>query len=220
MSSHEKEYSRYLSTLDGIPGSLIDRLKIKYRPYICPFSYIIEKASGHSCIYDVGCGYGQLLFVLDRFASSVFQKMKGIEISDILVGQAKEILHKNKFRSLINIEKYIGTYIPDDIKDYDLILMIDVLHHIPKEMQKDILNQIYRKARPGAWFLLKDINAASSLVHFNKLHDLLLSKETGNEISFSMAKTWLTSFGFILRESFEHTTWWYPHYFILVEKPF
>jgi 2-polyprenyl-3-methyl-5-hydroxy-6-metoxy-1,4-benzoquinol methylase len=160
-----------------------------------------------------------LLYIISEFSNSQNKKLTGIEISDNLITQAAAILNENRFTNAIEVYKYDGKTIPDAITDFDLITMVDVLHHIPKNIQKNILEQIFRKMKPGSRFLLKDIDAGSSLVYFNKLHDLVLSKEVGNEISFVDAGNTLESIGFKVLKAYKKRTFWYPHYFILLEKP-
>jgi 2-polyprenyl-3-methyl-5-hydroxy-6-metoxy-1,4-benzoquinol methylase len=219
MSDIEKKYSEFLCSLKGVSSGFINRLKIRYRPYICPFEGIIDEAKKANSVFDVGCGNGQLLYIISEFSNSQNKKLTGIEISDNLVKQASSILNENGFSKAIEVYKYDGKSIPDEIKDYDLITMVDVLHHIPKSIQKNILEQIFRKMKPGSRFLLKDIDAGSLLVYFNKMHDLVLSKEIGNEISFLDAKKTLESLGFMVLKAYKKRTFWYPHYFILLEKP-
>lgn len=219
MSDVEKKYSEFLCSLKGVSSGLINRLKIRYRPFICPFEGIIDEAENANSVFDIGCGNGQLLYIISEFSNSQNKKLTGIEISDDLITQAAAILNENRFTNDIKVYKYDGKIIPDEIYNYDLITMVDVLHHIPKSIQKNILDQIYRKSKPGSRFLLKDIDAGSPLVYFNKMHDMILSKEIGNEISFVDAKASLESLGFKVLKAYKKRTFWYPHYFILLEKP-
>jgi 2-polyprenyl-3-methyl-5-hydroxy-6-metoxy-1,4-benzoquinol methylase len=219
MSDLEKKYSDFLCSLKGVSSGFINRLKIRYRPFICPFEGIVDEAKKANSVFDIGCGNGQLLYIISEFSNSQNKKLTGIEISDNLITQAAAILNKNRFTNIIEVYKYDGITIPDEINDYDLITMVDVLHHVPKNIQKNILDQLFRKMKPGSRFLLKDIDAGSPLVYFNKIHDLVLSKEIGNEISFVDARTSLESLGFKVLKAFKKRTFWYPHYFILLEKP-
>jgi SAM-dependent methyltransferase len=213
----EKKYSGYLQNLKGISAGVTDTLKIRYRPYICPFDFIIKTASESESVFDIGCGNGQLIFLIDAFSGKK-KYLKGIEISDKLVEQAIRIYKENPFHINIKFEKYDGKTLPDDMKEYDLVTMIDVLHHIPADLQEDILRQVFSKMKSGARFLLKDIDADSLLVFFNKAHDLILSGEIGKERSANRVKSILEKTGFRIINCFKQRTLWYPHYFILCEK--
>jgi len=82
----EKKYSSYLQNLKGISAGVTDTLKIRYRPYICPFDFIFKTASESESVFDIGCGNGQLIFLIDAFSGKK-KYLKGIEISDKLVEQ-------------------------------------------------------------------------------------------------------------------------------------
>lgn len=190
------------------------KIKTVYRPYICPFDDILNYLPNNLTLFDIGCGSGSFLSIINEFKSPV--KLAGVEISNELVDNARS-LFKNK-NTPTDIYKYDGTNIPDQLNEYDYVSMIDVFHHIPKEQQKTFMLQLFQKMKPNTTLIFKDINQASLFVYFNKLHDLLLSSEVGNEISIKNATELLKETGFKIESIKSKQMIVYPHYTIIAKK--
>ena len=73
-----------------IHAGLLDRLKLHYRPLICPYISLINMVQDGQRVGDIGCGSGQFLLLLSAFAKPSF--LYGIEISGKLISNAKELL--------------------------------------------------------------------------------------------------------------------------------
>lgn len=198
-------------------AGLVDKLKIKYRPVICPFIDLLGFAKDRKRIFDVGCGSGQFCALLAKYTGA--NDIMGIEISEHLVKNAYEVNAEFLASKKMRFEHFNGKTLPADIKNYELVYMIDVYHHIPPAQQKAFVEELYQKMAPGATLVFKDINAASPLVFFNKLHDLVFSREIGREISLANAKELFSKAGFTIRSHYTKTTFVYPHYFLICEKP-
>jgi 2-polyprenyl-3-methyl-5-hydroxy-6-metoxy-1,4-benzoquinol methylase len=201
----------------AIPSTtMLQTLKIKYRPYICPFDELLEYARHESSVLDVGCGAGQFCALIARFTE--VERIKGIEIDPSLIDDAIRLTRAHPDTTKVDFEVFDGMTIPDDIATYDLIYMIDVYHHMPKDVRGDFMRQLHSKMKDGARLMLKDIDAASLLIPFNRLHDLVFAGEPGHEISRTTAAELLSSLGFSILESRRKRVLVYPHYFILARK--
>jgi 2-polyprenyl-3-methyl-5-hydroxy-6-metoxy-1,4-benzoquinol methylase len=192
----------------------LSKIKTIYRPYICPFDDLLNNIPHGTSMFDVGCGAGSFLSLIANFNEP--KKIAGIEISDKLIEDARSLL--SKFNLEQHIYKYDGNTIPTEIAEYDYVSMIDVYHHIPPKIQEQFMHQLYSKMKPGAILIFKDINNASPFVLMNKLHDLLLSKEIGNEISLRKALGLLKSIGFHIMSVEKKQMYVYPHYTIYAKK--
>ena len=197
-------------------ATFLQKLKIKYRPFVCPFDELLSYAGSKDKVYDIGCGSGQFAALVANFTDA--KTIKGIEIDKHLVRNAKQINKRFAKEKTIDFAHFSGSKIPDDIRKYNLIYMIDVYHHIPVAIREDFMQQVYKKMKPGARLMFKDINAASPFIPFNKVHDLVFAQEMPHEISFYKAIQLLTGTGFKVLEARKKQVFVYPHYFILVEK--
>lgn len=196
-------------------AGFIDGLKIKYRSLICPFISLIKMVQPGEKVGDVGCGSGQFLLLLSEFspASCLF----GIEISRKLINNANN-LFQDMPGSLYKFKEYDGQKFPEELSEMDVIFLIDVLHHVPKQLQNDFLKNLAAIMKPGARLVLKDINAASPLVYCNKLHDMIFAGEIGNEMTMTNAANQLTKNGLSITEQEKRTMYVYPHYTIVAKK--
>ena len=214
----KKELSNLLAKYVPKNVSIIDRYKIIYRPYITPFVDLLNLIPAQSKIFDIGCGNGALLNLIYQTKNPL--KIGGVEISKKLVDNATELLNqtvKNKVNNIaeINIKQYDGINLPN-LADYDFVLLVDVIHHIPKSQLKQFFIVLKQNMKPGATLILKDIDAGKPiLVLFNKLHDFIVSQEIGNEISQKNAENILIQSEFKIKSASYLRMLWYPHYTIL-----
>lgn len=189
-------------------------LKEKLRPYICPYEEILHEIGENKSIYDIGCGQGGLLSLCaDKLHPT---KLAGIEIDEELIQRAQR-----KFRNTevpISLKVFDGVNIPNEISDYDVITMIDVLHHIPQSQQFPFLDQLISKMGKDSKLLIKDIDAKDPLVTFNKLHDLLVSRQISHEINWKDLEEYLKSKGMEIESSFKKRVAVYPHFFLTAKK--
>jgi len=200
---------RYNST------GFIDHLKIKYRSLIGPFKGLIKMVEPGEKAGDIGCGSGQFLLLLSNFTKA--SHLYGLEITPRLVDNAKK-LFSSQPPGTYSFNIFDGINFPDEVKDLDVIFLIDVLHHIPKKKQIPFLKNLSLAMKPGSRMVLKDINAASPFVFFNKLHDLVFALEIGNEIRMEAAKKILEDNGLEIIEQHKRTMYVYPHYTIVAKK--
>ena len=204
----------FLKSGEGANLKGLNRLKTVYRPYICPFDQILNLIPPESKVFDIGCGSGSLLSLIDHFCKP--EKLGGIEIDDVLVENAKLLLSSSFVP--VSVYKYDGVTIPEEIKEYDIITMIDVFHHIPKSIQLTFFDQLYQKMSTGSVLIYKDIDAKSFFVYANKLHDMVLAGEIGNEwkakdLAANLKQSGFECSGIIYKQMIV-----YPHYTIVAKK--
>jgi 2-polyprenyl-3-methyl-5-hydroxy-6-metoxy-1,4-benzoquinol methylase len=192
----------------------VDSLKIKYRSLICPFISLIKMVQPGQKVGDVGCGSGQFLLLVSEFAEPTF--LYGIEISKKLINNAKNLFSTRQQNSFF--AEYNGTDFPTQVGEMDIVFLIDVLHHVPEKMQESFIKNLTTSMKPGATLILKDINSASWMVYFNKLHDIIFAGEIGNEMSISKAAALLETNGLSIIKQEKRNMYVYPHYSIVAKK--
>jgi len=197
-------------------AGLVDKLKIVYRPLICPFDDLLGYATRDNRVFDLGCGRGQFALLLAEFVKP--RAIAGIEISEELIEKARALLSDYDKDIPIDFQSYDGVHIPEFIGGYDVVFLIDVVHHIPRAAQKTFLRNLHRCMAPGSRLIIKDIDAASPLVFANKLHDLLLAGELGHEMTQADLTQAALDAGFSLLGARARRMFWYPHFTLELRK--
>jgi 2-polyprenyl-3-methyl-5-hydroxy-6-metoxy-1,4-benzoquinol methylase len=208
------ELVRFLKSKNVSTG-FIDQLKVNFRPLISPFDDLINKLQNTTSVFDIGCGSGQFALLLAEFTK--VRKIGGVEINHNLVNNATLLLSPYKKSINFSFQVYDGRQIPD-LSDYEVILLIDVLHHVPKHNQTNFIQNIYKAMSPGSRLIVKDIDADSWLVYFNKFHDLIFAKEIGNEWQLESLKSFVIQAGFRVLEVQKKQIYVYPHFTLILEK--
>ena len=199
----------------NVNASFTDKLKITYRPYICPFSDILALIQPGEAIADIGCGSGQFALLAAEFTKP--SRIAGIEISNTLINNARTLL-ANYPQVPNHFEYYDGTTFPEIVRGCDRYFMIDVLHHIPTVVQENFMRNLYQLMPSNSRLVLKDINGKSPFVLFNKMHDLIFAGEIGNELGLNQAISLLTKIGFSIETHTTKQLYVYPHYTIVAKK--
>jgi len=200
----------------NIPStSFLNKIKIAYRPYICPFDKLLALIPPQAKIFDVGCGSGMFLMLAAEFTRPA--QLGGIEVSSELVQNATELL--KGYQLPLDLQLYDGVTLPDSLKAYDLIFLIDVLHHIPPTNQAPFLRNIYDKMSKGSKLILKDIDGSQKFwSYFNKMHDFVFSGEVGNELPSGQVLGECRDIGFAVLAFSVQRMFVYPHYTIVLAK--
>ncbi|MBX2916012.1 MAG: class I SAM-dependent methyltransferase [Cyclobacteriaceae bacterium] len=199
----------------NVSTGFIDQLKVNFRPLISPFDDLINTLQNATSVFDIGCGSGQFALLLAEFTN--VKKIGGIEINNHLINNATSLLNPYKKKIDFSFQVYNGKQIPD-LSDYQVILLIDVLHHVPKPNQLEFIKNIYEAMCPGSRLIIKDIDAGSWLVYFNKLHDMIFAKEIGNEWPLEKLKSFVYQIGFRILEVQKKQIYVYPHFTLILEK--
>lgn len=198
---------------------LMFRLIARGRPYICPFEPIVRWVPPGARLFDIGCGSGLWLMTLGTLnhietGLGVDTNARALQIAR----QAAARLAKEEPRPTLTFH-HTTTIADWPDEQFDVVSLIDVLHHIPPRNQNEFLDAAWRHVRPGGRLVYKDMGSAPKLHALaNRLHDLILSRQLVHYISVDeVAEHLKASHGVIL-----HQEAWrrgvYAHELLVVEK--
>lgn len=195
---------------------LLRRLQ-HYRPFICPFEVLLEHAPANAWVLDVGCGGGLWLRLLE--AAGKLRVGIGFDSSPgaIALAQGSEpALGAERagaslsFRLLSVDAPWPGP--PSDPERFDLVSIIDVLHHVPVGAQEGVIRQAARRVGPGGTLLYKDMGRRPLWrAWMNRLHDLAMARQWINYVDPALVEAWAAEEGLRLVHSERLNRWWYAH---------
>jgi SAM-dependent methyltransferase len=141
-------YSRFHDDSDAHAEKMADWLLGVLKPSVP------TDRSAH--ILDVGCGYGFALRALRRLG---FYNLKGLEVSS----QQAERCRKAGFD--IEVCANSTEWISVNAQQFDYVVLLDVIEHVPITEQIVLLRAIYRCLRPGGRLIITTPNANAILAN-------------------------------------------------------
>lgn len=189
----------------------VPRLMQTYRPFISPFHTLLPLFPRGSRVLDIGCGRGLLLTLLahaGRIASGT-----GFDVAPDAVDAAertRQRLPAAQADRLRFVYCPLGTAWPDGT--YDVVSLVDVLHHVPRPHQEAMVREALSRVAPGGLFIYKDMcRAPFWRAAMNRLHDLVVAKQWINYCAVEDVERWASDAGFTLDVRSNHAMWWYGH---------
>lgn len=197
-SYDRQDLSRFLYDLYDYEPGLLRRL-ISARPYVCPFDHIEKHVPQDAQVLDVGCGNGALLAIL--LASGRIAGGVGCDVNDAALASARTAADRTGRGACVAFRKIAGF---DELPDasFDVVTMVDVLHHVPEDGRARAVDQSLRRVAPGGIFLFKDMVEKPfwrRLAH--NLDDLLFSGEWVRQVKTDALESQVLEAGFRLVES-------------------
>jgi 2-polyprenyl-3-methyl-5-hydroxy-6-metoxy-1,4-benzoquinol methylase len=212
-----KDLTSFLKNSDHGSLKAFSRLKQVYRPMICPFDTLINLIPEGERIVEIGCGIGTFLCLLNAYRRPA--SLGGLDIDPSAIETARAVLTAMSSRAPVRLLTYDGTTLPKLIREYNYVVVIDVLHHIPSEQHVTFLSDLFDRMHPGALLILKDIDAARQfLCLFNKLHDFLLTGARTYERKMSHLRETLQNLGFQIQRVITQRVYVYPHFTIVCKR--
>lgn len=104
-------------------------------------------------ILDVGCGFGLAIYSLKKMG---YKHVKGIDISRQLV----EVCHKNNLD--VELVEDSTEWLNKHPCEFDVIIFLDVLEHIPPEKHLIFLKSIYKSLKQNGMIICTTPNANST----------------------------------------------------------
>lgn len=197
-------------------GPLLLRRLQHYRPFICPFGELLSLVPPGSSVLDVGCGGGLWLALLretGRLARGV-----GFDSSRRAIELARTISPSARFAGTPLEFHHLPAEDPWPPGEFDVVSIVDVLHHVPRNVAPALFKLAMERVKPGGILLYKDIYPGSWRSVCNRMHDLALARQWINLVPTARVIGWAQDAGFRLRSTREINTWWYGHVLCVFEK--
>lgn len=200
-------------------GPVILRTLQRWRPYICPFEKLVGQVEVGSTVLDVGCGAGLLLSLLAGLGCR-FEGV-GFDVSHSAIDLAKVMAKRAAVtmpQANLSFEQ-VGTESEWPLGLFDVVFLIDVLHHVPPSRQRRFLQCAMAKVRANGKLVYKDMCLRPWWkAQANRLHDLVVARERINYVPVTTVEEWARSEGMetILKEDLSRL--WYGHELRVMER--
>jgi 2-polyprenyl-3-methyl-5-hydroxy-6-metoxy-1,4-benzoquinol methylase len=187
------------------------------RPYICPFEDLIRWMPASGRVLDVGCGAGLFLGLAGRARPNVTGIGFDADADAVAAAQGMARQHFPDGRIAFR-HSAVGDPWPDG--PFDLVSMIDVLHHIPPPAQQGAILQAYAHVGSGGLFLYKDmVDRPFYRAWWNRFHDIVVARQWINYRRIGEVEGWLRAEGAEIVERSARSLGLYGHEWIVAKRP-
>ena len=192
-----------------VAGPVIATAMQHYRPYISPFELLLRAVPPGSRVLDIGCGSGLFLGLLamtGRIRSGL-----GIDSSRAAIALANRMRARLAADTGISFEaRDAAAALPHG--PFDIVSLVDVMHHIPPAFQRQVLEQAIDRVEPGGRFVYKDMVARPFWRALaNRLHDLVIARQWIHYLPLGTAIEWAQARGCTVVERRTVNMLWYGH---------
>ena len=186
------------------------------RPFICPFGELIVAVPEGSRVLDIGCGGGLFLGLLA--AEKKIDFGLGIDVSSPAIKVALEMRKNHPRCNALRFEHHDADSLWPE-SEFDVVSMIDLLHHIAPENRKEFVQRACSHVRPGGILLYKDmVSSPCWRVWINTLHDILLAGQWTKVQNLQEVIQWCENSGFKKERVSGINMLWYGHDIVVLKR--
>ena len=198
----------------------LTRFTTRHREAICPFDPIVDCIPAGSSVLDIGCGAGLLLVRLaleQRIARGC-----GLDIRPRPIAIAREAsrrLHDaHPQASPLRFEQAGSPEAAGD-EPFDVVTLIDVMHHVPPAGQEAFFRAAAARVAPGGRLVYKDMARRPVWQALaNRLHDLVLARQWIHYRPIADVRLWAQRAGLAIRRDVSYSRLAYAHELLLLER--
>lgn len=132
-------------------------------------------------ILEIGCGYGNLLFLLQRIG---YSQTEGIDVSEEQV----EIAKKNGIKNIIQGD--MKEFLRGKMDSYDVIIGLDIIEHFTKDELVEVIGIIKNALRNKGTIIFRTPNAdapfSSTFSMGDFTHELILNYSSAEQLFFTL----------------------------------
>ena len=187
-----------------------------FRPFICPFGELLDAVPEGARVMDIGCGGGLFLGLLA--AEKQIESGLGFDVSAAAIITALEMRKNHPRDNVISFEhRNAGGPWPDG--KFDVVSMVDVIHHIAPEHRRETILRACAHVRPGGILLYKDmVSRPRWRVWSNTLHDLLIAGQWTRVQDLQEVMRWCADAGLDPKATVRSNMLWYGHEMVVFRK--
>jgi SAM-dependent methyltransferase len=203
-----------------VGGPYLMRKLMHYRIRICPFERLLPLVPPGASVLDVGCGAGLFLALL----SGVVPELVGVgfDHSGLAIKTAARMAEEVKKAGLSADLTFVrlGTAEPWPSGTFDVVSLVDVLHHVPPAHQKGVFERATKSVKPNGILLYKDMaDHPVFQAGMNRLHDLILARQWIHYVPIRRIEEWAGECGLTITHAKEISRFWYRHEVRVFRKP-
>jgi demethylmenaquinone methyltransferase/2-methoxy-6-polyprenyl-1,4-benzoquinol methylase/phosphoethanolamine N-methyltransferase len=128
-------------------------------------------------VLDVGCGTGDLTLVAKTLAGPGGE-VYGTDASPEMIDRARRKAARAGVDVIFQIDLIENMTFPDN--HFDVVLSSLMMHHLPDDLKREGLAEIYRVLKPGGRLLIVDLESSSSGSVGQRLSDLMIQLHGGH----------------------------------------
>ncbi|CAN5827538.1 hypothetical protein BH11PLA1_BH11PLA1_01030 [soil metagenome] len=206
-------------------GPVLFRTLQHLRPFICPFEELLPHVPAGGSVLDVGCGGGLWLHLMARLgiisrgvgfdssakavalATDAAGRMSG---NGARTGRGESKLGAMKEAELQFIQ--LDARAPWPRGEFDVVSIIDVIHHVPPEAQRRVIDDAAGRVAPGGVLIYKDMcRRPRWRAGLNRLHDLVMARQWIHYCAIEEVEAWAVEAGLRVERAAFLPRWWYGH---------
>ena len=199
------------------PDSDFNSTLQRHRWRVCPFDRILATLPDKNCdVFDIGCGSGLFIGFLKHYR--YVECATGIDSNKYSVERAREVIKKAGWNHSVEL---IVEREPEQWpnRTFDLVSMIDVLHHIRPALQEVFFTAAVDRLAQGGTMVVKEIvPLPNPWALANLAHDLLLARQLVRHVSYQQLLRWAAKLSLRVNAVTEQRTLWYNHYWMTFSK--
>jgi 2-polyprenyl-3-methyl-5-hydroxy-6-metoxy-1,4-benzoquinol methylase len=162
------------------------------RPLIARFDRVVDHIPPGSRLLDIGCGNGLLLALAGSYAEA--GPGVGVDSNADAIAAARRMASARSRPLTFQV----GASATDwPAGTFDVVMMVDVLHHVPPAARRDLVFAALARVVPGGLFIYKDMCRRPLFRRlWNQLHDLVLARQLVAVEPIENVVDWIARAGF------------------------